>query len=89
MPNVGLDNNLYTNIVETVVKSVRNELENFKNQIKAEMREYMKLHHMIATDEIRKLRKMKLESIERDDDGPNQLEVSEKVYSIFEIVWNL
>ena len=71
MPNVGLDNNLYTNIVETIVKSVRNELENFKNQIKAEMREDMKLHHMIAIDEIKKPRKVKLESIKGDDDGPN------------------
>lgn len=89
MPNVGLDNNLYENIVETIVRSVRNELENFKNQIKAEMTENMKLRHMIAMDDIRNPKKVKLKSIEGDDDGLNQLEASEKVYSIFEIVWNL
>ena len=89
MPNVGLDNHLYANILETVVTTVRNELENFKNQIKAEMRKEMKLRHMIAMDEIRKPRKVKLESIEGDDDGPNQMEVSEKLYSIFKRVWNL
>ncbi|KAH9715915.1 phosphatidylinositol-glycan biosynthesis class f protein-related [Citrus sinensis] len=76
MPNVGLDNNLYENIVETIVRSVRNELENFKNQIKAEMTENMKLRHMIAMDDIRNPKKVKLESIEGDDDGINQLEVT-------------
>ncbi|KAK9229706.1 hypothetical protein WN944_022670 [Citrus x changshan-huyou] len=75
MPNVGLDNNLYENIVETIVRSVRNELENFKNQIKVEMTENMKLRHMIAMDDIRNPKKVKLESIEGDDDGINQLEI--------------
>lgn len=89
MPNVGLDNNLYANILETVVTTVRNELKNFNNQIKVEMREEMKLRHMIAMDEIRKPRKVKLESIKGDDDGPNKMEVNEKLYSIFERVWNL
>ena len=86
MPNVGLDNNLYENIVETIVRSVGNELENFKNQIKAEMTENMKLRYMIAMDDIRKPKKVKLEFIEGDDDWLNQSEVNEKVYSIFEIV---
>ncbi|KAK9232570.1 hypothetical protein WN943_022818 [Citrus x changshan-huyou] len=80
IPNVGLDNNLYENIVETIVRSVRNELENFKNQIKAEMTENMKLRHMIAMDDIRNPKKVKLKSIEGDDDGLNQLEASEKIF---------
>ena len=84
MPIVGIDNNMYENIIEDIVRSMRSELENFKNQVKAEMMEEMKLWHMIAIEEIRKLRKMEIESIDGDDDRPNQLEVSETFYNVFQ-----
>ena len=84
MPIVGIDNNMYENIIEEIVRSMRSELENFKNQVKAEMMEEMKLWHMIAIEEIRKLRKMEIESIDGDDDRPNQLEVSETFYNVFQ-----
>lgn len=31
MPTVGIDNNMYENIFEAFVRSMRSELENFKN----------------------------------------------------------
>lgn len=60
MPTVGIDNNMYKNIIEEIVRSMRGELENFKNQVKAEMMEEMKLWHMITIKEISKPRKMKI-----------------------------
>ncbi|KAK9195742.1 hypothetical protein WN943_003867 [Citrus x changshan-huyou] len=60
MPTVGIDNNMYENIIEDIVRSMRSELENFKNQVKVEMMEEMKLWHMIAIEEISKPRKMEI-----------------------------
>lgn len=60
MPTVGIDNNMYKNIIEEIVRSMRSELENFKNQVKVEMMEEMKLWHMIAIEEISKPRKMEI-----------------------------
>ena len=60
MPTVGIDNNMYENIIEDIVRSMRSELENFKNQVKVEMMEEMKLWHMIAIEEINKPRKMEI-----------------------------
>lgn len=60
MPTVGIDNNMYENIIEEIVRSMRSELENFKNQVKVEMMEEMKLWHMIAIEEINKPRKMEI-----------------------------
>lgn len=60
MPTVGIDNNMYENIIEEIVRSMRSELENFKNQVKVEMMEEMKLWHMIAIEEISKPRKMEI-----------------------------
>lgn len=54
MSTVGIDNNMHGKIVEVVVKSMKSELEILKNQIKAEMREEMKMRHMIAMEEISK-----------------------------------
>lgn len=39
---------------------MRGELENINNQIKAEMREEMKMRYMIVTKKIANLRKVKL-----------------------------
>lgn len=44
-----------------------------KNQIKAEMKKKMKIRHIIAMEEISKPRKVKLEYIEGDDDGPKPI----------------
>lgn len=84
MPTVGIDNNMYENIIEEIVRSMRSQLQNFKNQVKAEMIEEMKLWHMIAIEEISKPRKMEIKSIDEDDDGPNQLEVCETFYNVFQ-----
>ncbi|KAK9181471.1 hypothetical protein WN944_024608 [Citrus x changshan-huyou] len=73
MSTVGIDNNMHGKIVEVVVKSMRSELEILKNQIKAEMKEEMKMRHIIAMEEISKPRKVKLEYIEGDDDGPKPI----------------
>lgn len=73
MSTVGIDNNMYGKIVEVVVKSMRSELEILKNQIKAEMKEKMKMRHIIAMEELSKPRKVKLEYIKGDDDGPKPI----------------
>lgn len=73
MPTVGIDNNMHGKIIEAVVKSMRSELKILKNQIKAETREEMKMRHMIAKEEISKPRKVKLEYIKGDDDGPKPI----------------
>lgn len=73
MSTVSIDNNMHGKIVEAIVKSMRSELEILKNQIKTEMREEMKMRHMIAMEEISKAGKVKLEYIEEDDDEPKPI----------------
>lgn len=51
MPIFSTDN-MYENIIEMIVISMRNEFENLKNQIKIEIKEEMKLRHMIVIKEI-------------------------------------
>lgn len=73
MPTVSIDNTMHGKFVEAIVKSIKSELKILKNQIKAEMREEMKMRHMIVMEEISKPRKVKLEYIGGDDDGPKPI----------------
>lgn len=51
MPIFSIDK-MFENITEMIVRSMRSEFKNLKNQIKIEIKEEMKLRHMIVIKKI-------------------------------------